>query len=144
MLPSYFDYIFVHLRQKAHLKPELSPKFVVNFRPEPDPQSPARLTTFKPTANPIYLHDSSSHSASETSEEEVSPCSCKRIHASNQIVSMQLSRKILLSKTLTRVADREGLSTNHYFSVVASMTDPSSGSINCGFFPRFKNFQKLF
>ena len=27
MLPSYFDYIFVHLRQEAHLRPELSPKF---------------------------------------------------------------------------------------------------------------------
>ena len=27
MLLSYFDYIFVRLRQKAHLRPELSPKF---------------------------------------------------------------------------------------------------------------------
>ena len=27
MLPSYFDYILVHLRQKARLRPELSPKF---------------------------------------------------------------------------------------------------------------------
>ena len=27
MLSSYFDYIFVHLKQKAHLRPELSPKF---------------------------------------------------------------------------------------------------------------------
>ena len=27
MLSSYFDYIFVHLRQKARLRPELSPKF---------------------------------------------------------------------------------------------------------------------
>ena len=27
MLPRYFDYIFVNLRQKACLKPELSPKF---------------------------------------------------------------------------------------------------------------------
>ena len=27
MLASYFDYIFVLLRQKAHLGPELSPKF---------------------------------------------------------------------------------------------------------------------
>ena len=27
MLPSYFD-IFVHLRQKARLRPELSPKFL--------------------------------------------------------------------------------------------------------------------
>ena len=27
MLRSYFDYIFVHLRQKARLRPKLSPKF---------------------------------------------------------------------------------------------------------------------
>ena len=27
ILPSYFDYIFVHLRQKACLRPKLSPKF---------------------------------------------------------------------------------------------------------------------
>ena len=27
MLPSYFHYIFVHLRQKARLRPELSRKF---------------------------------------------------------------------------------------------------------------------
>ena len=26
MLPSYFNYIFVHLGQKARLRPELSPK----------------------------------------------------------------------------------------------------------------------
>ena len=26
MLPNYFDYIFVHLRQKARLRPELRPK----------------------------------------------------------------------------------------------------------------------
>ena len=44
MLPSYFDYIFVHLRQKVRLKPELNPKFL-SFRPETDPKSPARLTT---------------------------------------------------------------------------------------------------
>ena len=41
MLPSYFDYIFVHLRQKVCLKPAI----FINFRPEPDPKSPARLTT---------------------------------------------------------------------------------------------------
>ena len=33
MLPSYFDYIYVHLRQKAHLRSELRPKFG-NFRPD--------------------------------------------------------------------------------------------------------------
>ena len=44
MLRSYFDYIFVHLRQKARLRPEKARRFV-NFKPEPDPKSQARLTT---------------------------------------------------------------------------------------------------
>ena len=47
-MSSYLDYIFVHLRQKARLKPELSPKFCqlsAQTRPKPDPKSPARLTT---------------------------------------------------------------------------------------------------
>ena len=41
MLPSYFDYILVRLSQKARLRPEV----FVNFEPEPDPKSPAQLTT---------------------------------------------------------------------------------------------------
>ena len=41
MLPSYFDYISAHLSQKARLRP----KIFVNFRPEPVPKMPARLTT---------------------------------------------------------------------------------------------------
>ena len=28
MLPNYFDYIFVHLKQKLRLRPELSQKFL--------------------------------------------------------------------------------------------------------------------
>ena len=35
MLPSYFDYIFVHLRQKVRLRPELSPKFLTTLGPNP-------------------------------------------------------------------------------------------------------------
>ena len=35
MLPSYFDYIFVHLRQKVSLRPELSPKFLSTLGPKP-------------------------------------------------------------------------------------------------------------
>ena len=35
MLPSYFDYIFVHLRQKVRLRPELSPKFLSTSGPNP-------------------------------------------------------------------------------------------------------------
>ena len=35
MLPSYLDYIFVHLRQKARLRPELNPKFLSTLGPNP-------------------------------------------------------------------------------------------------------------
>ena len=35
MLPIYFDYIFVHFRQKARLRPELSPKFLSTLGPNP-------------------------------------------------------------------------------------------------------------
>ena len=74
------------------------------------------IKTDKPNANPIFLQDSSH---SETSGEELNQCSSKRIHAFNQTASVHLPRKILQSKTLTQVADREGLTTNHYSSVVA-------------------------
>ena len=33
LLPNYFDFIFVHLRQKARLRPELSRKFLSSFGP---------------------------------------------------------------------------------------------------------------
>ena len=35
MLPSYFDYIFVHLKQKGRLKPELSPNFLSTLGANP-------------------------------------------------------------------------------------------------------------
>ena len=35
MLPSYFDYIFVHLKQKVRLRPELSPNFLSILDPNP-------------------------------------------------------------------------------------------------------------
>ena len=35
MLPSYFEYIFVHLRQKVLLRPKLSPKFSSTLGPNP-------------------------------------------------------------------------------------------------------------
>ena len=63
MLPSYFDYIFVHLRQKVRLRPELSPKFLstldpnrarIRPEPEPDPKRPARFTTC-PTYNSVPI-----------------------------------------------------------------------------------------
>ena len=40
MVPSCFNYIFVHLKQKARLRPDLSPKFLSISGP-----NPARLTT---------------------------------------------------------------------------------------------------
>ena len=35
MLPSYFDYTCVHLKQKARLRPDLSPKFLSTSGPNP-------------------------------------------------------------------------------------------------------------
>ena len=52
MLPSYFEYIFVYVRQKARLRPELSPKLLSTLgqtQPKPNPKSPARLTTLLPS-----------------------------------------------------------------------------------------------
>ena len=43
MLPSYFDYIFVDLRQKARLRPELSPKFLSTLDPNPNRKARADL-----------------------------------------------------------------------------------------------------
>ena len=43
MLPSYYNYIFVHLRQKGRFLARIKPKIFVNFRPEPDPKSPSDL-----------------------------------------------------------------------------------------------------
>ena len=33
MLPTYFDYIFVHLSQKVRLRPELGPKLLTTLGP---------------------------------------------------------------------------------------------------------------
>ena len=42
MLASYFDYIFVHLRQKVRLSPQLGPKFLSTLGPNPSPTRKAR------------------------------------------------------------------------------------------------------
>ena len=47
MLPSYFDYIFGHLRQKVRLRPKLGPKFLATLGP-----NPARTRPKKP--GPTY------------------------------------------------------------------------------------------
>ena len=58
MLPSYFDHILEHLRQKARPRPKLSPKYLSNLgqslaqtrlEPKPDLKIPAQLTTLKST-----------------------------------------------------------------------------------------------
>ena len=50
MLPRYFDYIFVHLKQKVRLQPVFSPKFWSTLdsnpaRTQTQTKNPARLTT---------------------------------------------------------------------------------------------------
>ena len=35
MLPSYFDYIFVHLKQQVRLRPEISTKVLSTLGPNP-------------------------------------------------------------------------------------------------------------
>ena len=55
MLPNYFNYIFVHLRQKARLRLELSPKIFFKFRPETGP-NPIRKTRADVQLCPYELH----------------------------------------------------------------------------------------
>ena len=43
MLPSYFEYIFVHLGQTVRLRPELIPKFLSNSGPNPSRKAPPDL-----------------------------------------------------------------------------------------------------
>ena len=88
-------------------------------------------TNKKDAENAIDLQ-SSSHSEvkSETSGKECSPRTSKRRHTCSETISVQLPRKILRSEKLTQVADREELSTNHYFAVVASMIDAFWGNLD--------------
>ena len=50
MLPSYFDFIFVYLKQKARLRPDLGPKFLSTLGP-----NPTRLTTVEETSSLTQL-----------------------------------------------------------------------------------------
>ena len=63
MLPSYFDYIFVHLKQKARLRPELSPKILSTLGPNPAltrtrPEKPGPTYNSKrfTTTWPVFTH----------------------------------------------------------------------------------------
>ena len=42
MLSSYFNYIFVHLKRKARLRPDLSPKFLSTSGQNPNPTQKVR------------------------------------------------------------------------------------------------------
>ena len=48
-LPSYFDYIFVHLKQTARLRPKLSPKVLSTLD-----SNPARTRTRPEKPGPTY------------------------------------------------------------------------------------------
>ena len=57
MLPSFFDYIFVHLRQKARLRPVLNPNFSSTLGPNPIRKARAGLPTLVHGPAPkIALH----------------------------------------------------------------------------------------
>ena len=61
MLPIYFDYIFVHLRQKVCLRPESSPKFLSTLGPN------AALTRAPPEKpDPTYNSDTQCFMAAES------------------------------------------------------------------------------
>ena len=47
MLPSYFDCVFVYLKQKAHLRPDLSPKFLTTLGPNPTRKARPDLQLWK-------------------------------------------------------------------------------------------------
>ena len=47
MLPSYFDNNFCALKIKIISQARIKPEIFVNSMPEPDPKSPARLTTLR-------------------------------------------------------------------------------------------------
>ena len=53
MLPNYFGYIFVQLRQKVRLTPELSPKFLSTLGPNPARTRPEKPG---PTYNSALLY----------------------------------------------------------------------------------------
>ena len=70
MLPSYFDYIFVHLKQKVRLRPELSPKFLSILAP-----NPARTRSEKPGPT----HNSDSHTSTRPAQKKAKILSTLRL-----------------------------------------------------------------
>ena len=58
ILPSYFDYTFVHLRQKASLRLDFSPKFLSTLGPNPTrkAQPDLHLCALNRAAQPFYWY----------------------------------------------------------------------------------------
>ena len=57
MLPSYFDYLFVHLRQKARLRPELIPEFCqLEARTRPEKPGPTYNSAIKGSVFFVLLY----------------------------------------------------------------------------------------
>ena len=54
MFPSYFDYIFVHLKQKARLRPDLNPKFLSTSGPNPARTRPEKPGPTYNSGSPCY------------------------------------------------------------------------------------------
>ena len=54
MLLSYFDYIFVHLRQKVRLRPELGPKFLSTLGPNLTQKAWLNLQLCSVNVNPLF------------------------------------------------------------------------------------------
>ena len=56
MLPNYFDYIFVHLRQKLRLRPELSLKFLSTLGPNPTQKARPDLELWRNAIAKRHFH----------------------------------------------------------------------------------------
>ena len=61
MLPSYFDYIFVHLKQKVRLRPELSPKFLSTLGPNPTRKARPNVQLWRGKLAAQLLYGASAH-----------------------------------------------------------------------------------
>ena len=55
ILPNYFDYIFVQLKQKARLRREISPKFLSTLRPNPKRNARLDLQLCKEEQNDDFV-----------------------------------------------------------------------------------------
>ena len=74
--------------------------------------------------------NSRSESASSGEKYSTITSSSKRnIKNNDELITLQLSRKIIGSEKISQMADRTSLSSNAYFSVVASVIQSSSADV---------------